>query len=191
MERQINSPRFSFAFAFVMIMLGTHRPQQQATLTKKIKISEIFFRFRFRNAIQRKSQILGFLFIFACNCFCEDGTIESRNVRENPPLKCNVESCVWFSPWILEWTSLWIYFAFLPGKQAGKNPHQNPQTNLRFSGELFEQNLLRGDLCPETDCMNHSDTIFLCNRCACGRKTNCWRISVCKCPFQKVLCGGT
>ena len=74
MERQINSPGFSFAFAFAMIMLGTDKPQQQALLTKYIKIPEIFFCFRFRNAIERKSQILGFLFIFACNYFYEDGS---------------------------------------------------------------------------------------------------------------------
>ena len=54
MERQIDSPRFSFAFAFVMVMLGTHEPQQQATLTNKNKIPEIFFRFRFRNSTERK-----------------------------------------------------------------------------------------------------------------------------------------
>ena len=73
MERQINSPRFSFVFAFVMVMLGTHKPQQQATHTNINKIPEIFFRFRFRNSTERKSQILGFIF-FACNYFCEDGT---------------------------------------------------------------------------------------------------------------------
>ena len=55
MERRINSPRFSFTFVFAMIMLGTHKPQQEATLTKSIKIPEIFFRFRSRNAIERKS----------------------------------------------------------------------------------------------------------------------------------------
>ena len=52
MERQINSLRFSFAFAFVMVMLGTHKQQQQAILTK-IKLPEIFFRFRFRNSTDR------------------------------------------------------------------------------------------------------------------------------------------
>ena len=55
-------------------MLDTHKPQQQATLTKQNKIPEIFFRFRFCNSTERKSQILGFLFIIACNYFCEDGT---------------------------------------------------------------------------------------------------------------------
>ena len=74
MERQINSPRFSFTFAFKIIMLGTHKPEQQATLTNKNKIPEIFFLFHFRNSTERKSQIMGFLFIFACNCFCEDGS---------------------------------------------------------------------------------------------------------------------
>ena len=58
-----------------MVMLGTHKPQQQVTLTNKNKIPEIFFRFRFRNSTERKSQILGFLFIFACNYFCEDGSV--------------------------------------------------------------------------------------------------------------------
>ena len=43
------------------------------TLTNKNKIPELFFRFRFRNQTERKSQIPGYLFIFACNCFCEDG----------------------------------------------------------------------------------------------------------------------
>ena len=42
----MNSLRFGFAFAFVNLMLGMHKPQQQATLTK-LKIPEIFFRFRF------------------------------------------------------------------------------------------------------------------------------------------------
>ena len=79
MERQINSPRFSFAFAFIMVMLGTHKPQQQATLTNKNTIPEIFFRFRFRNSTERKSKILGFLFLFACNCFCEDGSLDCEN----------------------------------------------------------------------------------------------------------------
>ena len=77
MERQMNSPRFSFAFTFVMVMLGTHKPQQQATLTNKNKIPEIFF--RFRNSTERKSQILRFLFIFACKYFCEDGSLKSSN----------------------------------------------------------------------------------------------------------------
>ena len=52
----------------------THKPQQQATLTKKNKFPEIFFRFRFRNPTERKSKILGFLFFFACNCFCKNRT---------------------------------------------------------------------------------------------------------------------
>ena len=69
--------RFSFAFAFVIVMLGTHKPQQQATLTNKNKIPEIFSHFCFRNSTERKSQILGFLFIFACNHFCEDGSFRT------------------------------------------------------------------------------------------------------------------
>ena len=87
LERQIKSPRFSFAFAFVMIMLGTHKPQQQATLTKKKKIPEIFIRFRFRNSTERKSSIMGFLFLFACNCFCEDGNPPCRILRWGNPLR--------------------------------------------------------------------------------------------------------
>ena len=72
---------FRICFCNVMVMLGTHKPQQQATLTKRNKIPEIFFRFRFRNSTGRKSQILGFLFIFACNYFCEDGNMEKKHTK--------------------------------------------------------------------------------------------------------------
>ena len=34
-------------------MLGTHKLQQQTTLTKQIKITAIFFRFRFRNSTEK------------------------------------------------------------------------------------------------------------------------------------------
>ena len=74
MERQINSPDFlSHLFSQWSCWASTSH-NNRPHLRKQNKIPEILFRFHFRNSTERKSKILGLSSIFACNCFCEDGS---------------------------------------------------------------------------------------------------------------------
>ena len=58
-----------FRICFRNELVGhAHAPRTGHTYEKN-KIPEFVFRFRFRNPIERKSRIPGFLFFFAYNCF--------------------------------------------------------------------------------------------------------------------------
>ena len=73
-------PQIVFRICFHNDHVG-HTQSTTASHTYEIKIQEVFFSFRFRNSTERKSLIMGFLFLFACNCFCEDGT-ETTKTQE-------------------------------------------------------------------------------------------------------------